>query len=94
MTTEERLSRWDALALLLSALRGQDFGGHPACADEDPELFFPFPGQTEQIAEAKAVCARCPVRTSCLTFALPKDVQGIWGGTTDEERRAARRRAA
>jgi WhiB family redox-sensing transcriptional regulator len=60
----------------------------------DPELFFPVsevgPG-TRQVNEAKAVCARCPVRPDCLAFALEQDLDGVWGGTTEEERRAMRR---
>jgi WhiB family redox-sensing transcriptional regulator len=90
MTLDERMTRDDALYQLLTALRGEDFGGHPACADADPELFFPESGQTEQIERAKAVCADCPVLTSCLRFALRHPVQGVWGGTTEDERRALR----
>lgn len=44
-----------------------------ACRDADPDLFFPIgslgPAQ-RQIAQAKAVCAACPVRTACLRYAL------------------------
>ena len=66
-----------------------------ACRGEDPELFFPVvphgPGLM-QISRAKAVCARCQVRGACLRFAL-ETVQeyGVWGGTSEDERRAARR---
>jgi WhiB family redox-sensing transcriptional regulator len=63
-----------------------------ACRDEDPELFFPIsatgPGRA-QAAEATAVCARCPVRGECLEYALTTGQEaGIWGGLTEEERRA------
>ncbi|WP_033292423.1 WhiB family transcriptional regulator [Amycolatopsis jejuensis] len=77
-----------------------------ACQDEDPELFFPIsaigPG-ARQVEKAKAVCARCPVRAECLTYALDNGLDnGIFGGTTELERRklvragsaAARHRAA
>jgi WhiB family transcriptional regulator, redox-sensing transcriptional regulator len=66
-----------------------------ACRHEDPELFFPIvqsgPGLS-QISRAKAVCARCQVQADCLSFAL-ETVQdyGVWGGTSEEERRAMRR---
>lgn len=44
-----------------------------------------------QIAEAKAVCARCPVREACLGFALSTGQNyGIWGGLTAGERRNLR----
>jgi WhiB family redox-sensing transcriptional regulator len=62
-----------------------------ACQDEDPELFFPIsdlgPG-AQQVANAKAVCARCPVRAECLSYALDNGLgNGIFGGTTELERR-------
>ncbi|HEX4288967.1 MAG TPA: WhiB family transcriptional regulator, partial [Trebonia sp.] len=32
-------------------------------------------------------CARCPVRSECLDFALrTRQMHGVWGGTTAEER--------
>lgn len=69
-----------------------------ACRDEDPELFFPV-GSTGpsllQIEEAKEVCHRCPVRESCLSWALESGQDaGVWGGLSEDERRAAKRRAA
>jgi WhiB family redox-sensing transcriptional regulator len=78
---------------------GWDDGGwreHAACQGEDPELFFPV-GETgpalEQIAEAKQLCAECPVRQECLRFAIDtRQDYGIWGGLTREERRKVRRR--
>ena len=67
-----------------------------ACLHADPELFFPIStaGQAIiQIAQAKAVCARCPVRRQCLEFARAHEpCYGVWGGTTLEERERARRR--
>ncbi|MCX4766767.1 WhiB family transcriptional regulator [Streptomyces sp. NBC_01275] len=62
---------------------------------EDPDLFFPIghSGPTlEQIEEAKAICGRCPVMEQCLNWAVwVEQVEGIWGGTTESERRAIRR---
>jgi WhiB family transcriptional regulator, redox-sensing transcriptional regulator len=67
-----------------------------ACRQADPELFFPVStaqGPARRQAEAaKAICAQCPVRAMCLTYALEVMPEGIWGGTTSEERRSARRR--
>ncbi len=43
---------------------------------------------------AKAICAQCPVTQQCLdaVLALPRKWdQGIWGATTEEERRVIRR---
>ncbi len=69
-----------------------------ACRDEDPELFFPVsemgPG-ARQVAQAKAVCAQCPVQQQCLSYALENGLQyGIFGGTTERERRSQTRRAS
>lgn len=88
---EHSMSRHDGLYQLLATLPGTDFGGHPACADEDPELFFPEPGQVAQASVARSVCGGCPIRSACLSYALRHGVEGVWGGTTEEERRAMRR---
>ena len=66
-----------------------------ACRDTSPDLFFPV-GTTGQaliqIAQAQLVCAKCPVQDECLQFALATNQDsGIWGGTTEEERRKLRR---
>jgi WhiB family transcriptional regulator, redox-sensing transcriptional regulator len=90
-SAEHSLVRHDGLHQLLTMLPGTSFGGHPACADEDPELFFPEPGQVEQAREAKKVCAACPIRTACESYALRHGVQGVWGGTTEDERREMHR---
>jgi WhiB family transcriptional regulator, redox-sensing transcriptional regulator len=78
---------------------------YAACRDTDPDLFFPV-GTTgpaiEQIENAKAVCAECEACQPCLQYALTTNQDsGIWGGTSEEERRklrrqylAARRRAS
>jgi WhiB family redox-sensing transcriptional regulator len=65
-----------------------------ACRQADPELFFPIAAVTgptaRQVEAAKAVCGLCVVRMNCLSYALEAMPEGIWGGTTLEERRAAR----
>ena len=61
-----------------------------ACRGLDPALFFPEIG--ESAAEAKAVCAQCPVARQCLDFALANDeTLGVWGATTPRARRLLRR---
>jgi len=76
-----------------------------ACRHTEPDLFFPV-GTTgpaiEQIEAAKRVCRACEAIEPCLEFALATNQEsGIWGGTSEEERRklrkawlAARRRAS
>ena len=72
-----------------------DWVHRASCRDEDPELFFPL-GTTgpaaAQVAAAKAVCNRCEVREVCLEWALATNQDsGVWGGLSEEERRALRR---
>ncbi|MFJ1796543.1 WhiB family transcriptional regulator [Kitasatospora griseola] len=75
-----------------------DWRHRAVCREEDPELFFPI-GNTGpallQIEEAKAVCRRCPVMETCLQWALTTgEDAGVWGGMSEDERRAMKRRAA
>jgi WhiB family redox-sensing transcriptional regulator len=67
-----------------------------ACRDVDPELFFPI-GNTGpallQIDEAKRVCRSCAVMDECLQWALDSGQDaGVWGGMSEDERRALKRR--
>lgn len=67
---------------------------YAACRGENPEWFFP-PGHMEskeerasREANAKAICARCPVIQQCLSFALEtREPHGVWGGLNEIERR-------
>ena len=68
------------------------------CVDKDPELFFPV-GNTGpallQIEEAKAICRTCPVQEVCLQWAIETGQDsGVWGGMSEDERRALKRRKA
>ena len=75
-----------------------DWRHRSACLDEDPELFFPI-GNTgpalRQIEEARAICRACSVREQCLAWALVAGQDhGVWGGLSEDERRALKRRNA
>ncbi|GAB3280840.1 hypothetical protein GCM10027589_07930 [Actinocorallia lasiicapitis] len=66
------------------------------CGGADPEIFYPIstggPARL-QMAEAKKICRRCPVADACLDWALRAgEPEGVWGGTTPDERRHLRRR--
>ncbi len=69
-----------------------------ACKSRDPDLFFPISSAgrgVEQVRRAKAVCAGCQVRQECLDFALrTRTTEGVWGGTSAEERELLLRRGA
>jgi WhiB family redox-sensing transcriptional regulator len=75
-----------------------DWRHRAACRDEDPELFFPVGTSGPallQITDAKAVCRRCPVSAECLNWALTSGQDaGVWGGMSEDERRAVKRRSA
>jgi WhiB family redox-sensing transcriptional regulator len=82
------------------ALASADYSwrSHALCRDTDPDLFFPV-GTTGaalvQIEQARAVCRECPVQSDCLDFALATNQDsGIWGGTSEDERRMNRREQA
>lgn len=82
-------------ALTLTVEGDDDWRELASCRDTDPDLFFPV-GTTgpaiEQIAAAKKVCATCEARQPCLEFAITTNQDsGIWGGTSEEERRKIRR---
>lgn len=63
------------------------------CTSTDPEAFFPMEGSSPKAA--KKVCRGCPVKTECLEYALATDVHwGIWGGTSERDRRVIRRQQA
>lgn len=79
-----------------------DFFDHAACSGMAEDLggeardrhFFPKHGASTQ--PGKAICADCPVAQECLDYALEQGfTTGIWGGTSEHERRGmrARRRA-
>ena len=75
-----------------------DWRNDAACLTVDPELFFPV-GNTgpavDQIDKAKVVCSRCTVTEMCLQYALETGQDsGVWGGLSEDERRALKRRAA
>ena len=80
-----RTHDWDAENWRRSAL----------CRDSNAELFFPI-GSTgialDMIEAAKDICEQCPAKDPCLEFALQTNQEaGIWGGSTEEERRLIRK---
>jgi WhiB family transcriptional regulator, redox-sensing transcriptional regulator len=68
------------------------------CTQTDPEAFFPEQGAAtgRALRVARQMCSACPVRTQCLEWALGHGevLEGIWGGTTERERRRLKRRVA
>ncbi len=69
-----------------------------ACRDVDGAIFFHPDNERgepreERVAAAKRICQVCPVRAQCSSYALESGERyGVWGGMTEEERKATRRR--
>lgn len=63
--------------------------GYEPCATTDPELFFPErTNNFLKITEiAKSLCRTCPLQLACAEYAIHTDVDGIWGGTDEKERK-------
>jgi WhiB family transcriptional regulator, redox-sensing transcriptional regulator len=69
-----------------------------ACRDLPPARFFPETGEHTKAAEAKAVCATCPVQGPCRDLAVKAagsldGDHGVFGGTLPAERSRLRGRA-
>jgi WhiB family redox-sensing transcriptional regulator len=72
--------------------------GEPPCASSYPDAFFADDFPDGMLAkrptytmekEAKQTCFSCDYRQQCLLYALKHpELQGIWGGTTEKQRRA------
>jgi WhiB family redox-sensing transcriptional regulator len=83
------------------AIVTEEWQRHAACKGPRAEFFFPptAPERKDDRAAreraAKAICASCDVREACLQYALRiHEAHGIWGGTTEMERRAINEREA
>ena len=61
-----------------------------ACRGRGPGDF--VQGPKFDYRSVREICESCPVRRECLEFALrDESITGLWGGTTDTERRLIRR---
>ncbi len=71
-----------------------DWKDRAACAGYPNALFFPAAETSNgQIEKATAICSICRVADDCLEYALETNQRaGIWGGTTEDERKALRRK--
>lgn len=67
-----------------------DWHRDAACQGKPVDLFFPALEDAWQIEMALDICATCQVRQECLTWAMDRGEDGVWGGTTSNDRRAMR----
>ena len=64
-----------------------------ACRGLESAIFYPDPAEAAEEARALDVCSGCEVRSECLDHALARrESTGIWGGTTERDRRRILRR--
>ena len=62
-----------------------DWMARGKCWDMDPAIFFPSDGMG--VEAAQRICAECPVKATCLEYALTNRLaHGVWGGTSERER--------
>ncbi|MBV9291535.1 MAG: WhiB family transcriptional regulator [Frankiales bacterium] len=68
-----------------------DWSDRAACRSAEPETFFPIgvgDGALDEVAAAKAVCARCSVLVDCRDYAIrTRQPFGVWGGLDENQRR-------
>lgn len=67
------------------------YRGDEPCTTGDPDRFFPIQGDYKAAAAAKAECEPCPLIRECREWALAHGEAGIWGGTSNEDRKYIRR---
>lgn len=79
--------------MTVAVITEPSFWSEGACRHLPADLFHPDRGESTK--DAKAVCVACPVRVPCLEWALANHEKfGIWGGTSERERRRIRHRIA
>ena len=77
----------------MDGIKAPYFDGTQPCRSVDPDLFFPEDmGNILEIRAAKEICYQCNFKQECLEYVLDNPQEGIWGGTTDKERRLIRRK--
>jgi hypothetical protein len=75
------------------------------CIGKDVKMWFPHAERSkgrdfsvqyrkanEQTNLAKAICSDCKQIDPCVNYALYHEIFGIWGGTTERERKLLRKR--
>ena len=87
----------DSLAAMLDIFDGikeNTWKSMGNCTTSDPDAF--FPASSQQPNAALAICGKpgapneCPVKAECLAAGMPERY-GVWGGTTENDRKKLRR---
>lgn len=89
-TPDVALARRELSGVLADLLLPPAWVADALCTQVDPELFFPTRGR--QGRATRRVCAGCPVRVECAEYAIGRsELDGVWGGLSPKQRKAARR---
>lgn len=69
------------------------FTGDEPCAQVGTDLFFPPDNSIvyRDLKIVRSLCGSCVMQGPCLEYALHVNVSGVWGGTTEQQRKAIRR---
>lgn len=90
MNTIDETSEFELL--MAPILDERPWAVYAACKNETTMSFFPQNRAEEQAA--LAICEICPVKDDCLEHALETNERfGVWGGTTERQRRKLARSA-
>jgi hypothetical protein len=80
----------DPFEWIADLTRRPEWHSRAACRGSGTEGFFPRKGAS--LTTARAACAACSVIDECLDAGLSDtDAKGIWGGTSEKQRREMRR---
>jgi WhiB family transcriptional regulator, redox-sensing transcriptional regulator len=89
----ERFPDVDLAALPLHPTPPDFWQERAACFGVEPDVFFPV--SEEEAGPALAFCGVCRIREECLSWALKNGERyGVWGGTTEQQRRRLQRHVA
>lgn len=70
------------------------FTGQEPCTEVGQEMFFTPENSSalySHLDQLVSLCSSCSMQAECLDYALHVGVQGVWGGTTEGQRRQMRR---
>lgn len=70
--------------------------GSELCTQVPHELFFEYETRTksgrEDVQDLKKLCSNCPRLNECAEYAIKHELYGFWGGMTEQERIAYRKK--
>lgn len=60
------------------------------CKTSDFRIF--FSDVRDEVKQALQICNKCKVKQDCFDYAMANNEHGVWGGTTEHQRRMMVRR--